>query len=68
MHRVGGNSRDVARIIRNRVELHAWTLMRTGFGENLWCSNNDHAYPSVELINADPVARGMYPLFREKRL
>ena len=50
-------------IIRNRVELHGWTLMRNGFGENLWCSNNDHAYPSIELINADPIARNMYPLY-----
>ena len=48
-------------ILRNRVELHGWTLMRTAFGQNLWCANNDHTHPSAELINADPIARNMYP-------
>ncbi len=48
-------------VIRNSVELHSLVLMRTAFGQNLWCSNNDHAHPSVELINADPIALGMYP-------
>jgi len=53
-------------IIRNRIELHGWTLMRTAFGQNMWCSNNDHAHPSVELINADPIARMMYPFNSKK--
>jgi len=53
-------------IIRNRVELHGWTLMRTAFGQNMWCSNNDHAHPAAELINADPIARAMYP-FNSRR-
>jgi hypothetical protein len=48
-------------VIRNSVELHGLVLMRTAFGQNLWCSNNDRARPSVELINTDPIARGMYP-------
>jgi hypothetical protein len=49
-------------VVRNRVEMHAWTMMRSAFGENLWCSNNDHAHPSIELVNTDPLAKKMYPI------
>ncbi len=49
-------------LIRNRVELGGWTLMRTGLGQNLRCSNHDGARASIELINTDPVSKRMYPL------
>lgn len=48
-------------VIRNCVQLHGRTLMRTTFGVNLWYANNDHARPSAELINTDPIARNTHP-------
>lgn len=49
-------------LVRNPVELHGWTTMRTGFGQNLRCSNHDGVHASIELINADPASRRMYAL------
>jgi hypothetical protein len=48
-------------LIRNRVELHGWTLMRTGLGQNLHGSNHDGVRAAAELINKDKTSRQMYP-------
>jgi hypothetical protein len=49
-------------LLRNRIELHGWTTMRTGLGQNLRCSNHDGVRASVELINTDPASKRMYAL------
>ena len=48
-------------LIRNRVELHGWTLMRTGLGQNLRYSNHDGASVSAEMIFQDKASKQMNP-------
>jgi hypothetical protein len=47
-------------LIRNRVELHGWTLMRTGLGQNLHCSNHDGVRASLEVIFKDKASKQCY--------
>jgi hypothetical protein len=48
-------------LLRNRVELQGWTLMRDNLGLELRYSNHDGAGPSSTLLNADPVSWDMHP-------
>jgi hypothetical protein len=48
-------------LLRNRLELQGWTLMRDNLGLELRYSNHDHARPSSTLLNADPVSADMHP-------